>query len=168
MPDTYTINTKKGMLSTELTHNIRPGKSSFDPSFKKGKKLKERRRVKLPQYRIYLGERDFWFSLAQEPRYVRANAFGIIPTYQYLHPLTYWTFKERPCYERGRGTTPELRSTIEDYIATESWSEKAKIAAVFLQSAIPHYGETWYRTSFAYRLGLVGHEVLEKVTTKTQ
>lgn len=162
----YVLRTKKDVFVTKLTHSIRAGRSDYDNGFVAGSRLKEEAVVPMPSYRVYLRNNGFMFSLANKPKNVIAGLMGVIPQYDHLTNEQHWKEPLTPCYGNGRGDTPQLRGTAEDYRYATTWLERAQIAAIYLQSAEPHYGQTWYRTAWAYRLGLIGDEYRDDLKVK--
>lgn len=155
------ITSKEKSLKTTLTHAIRKGDGRYDPQYISGNKLSEPIPLLLPQYKIYLSTSAFRYAFNNRPK-TRRN-IGIVPTYERTYPTGQWKVPTIPCYgDTWRQTS--TTSLLGDYRNAQNWKERAIIAAVFLQSAEPHYGETWYRTAYAYRLRLVGDEMLEKKT----
>jgi hypothetical protein len=153
----YALHTKPNVFTVELTHRIIAGYSSYDDGYQQGKALETPVRIPLPPYWFYLDPENFKFSLVAKPEQMRGK-FGMIPQYQYLWQPETWGQPFAPCYGNSKDNSPEGRSTIYDYREAKTWVERAIVASIYLQSALPHYGETWYNTAFAYRLGIVGDE----------
>lgn len=155
--ESYLVQTKAGVFHTVLTHKVIAGYSQYDSSFAQGSKLEKTVNIPLPSYWIELNRLGFRFSLAEKPKPV-TTSFGMIPQYEGLTDIGSWNVFRAPCYGNGIGDDPKTRSTKYDYQEAKTWVDKAFVAVIYLQSAEPHYGETWYCTSWAYRLGLVGDE----------
>ena len=159
----YMVRTKPHVFTTLLTHHVRAGDSQYDPDFEVGQPLKENVRVELPEYWVHLTESDFYFSFVEKPERARAGRVGVIPQYHSVQDVDGWAVPFLPCYGNSINYSPEGRSTKYDYREAKTWVEKAMVASIYLQSAEPHYGEMWYNTAFAYRLGLVGDEYRDDV-----
>jgi hypothetical protein len=159
--DGYAVLTKPGAFKFTLTHNIKAGYSSYDPNYQQGSRLEKTQTLLLPQYWLYLSEHSlFEFSLAKDPDAARETQIGLVPQYQNLVGKKDWGRQFIPCYGHANGDA----NSANTYRAAKTWRDRANEAAIYLQSATPHYGETWYNTAFAYRLGLVGDEVREDLT----
>lgn len=158
------LTTRPDSLNCKLTHKIqdmgRGYGARFDSRFRSGKALKTKITLKLPSYIVRLSAGNFSFRLKDKPEGTQAQ-IGIIPTYHYLVSIQEWESYSNVCYGESNGQKKNQTDTQTDYRAATSWREKAIIAVTYLQSAEPHYGYTWYRTAWAYRLGLVGDEFVE-------
>lgn len=155
----FLLRTRPRTLKIQLTHTIRKGGAVYDGNYQTGSRLKEPTELLLPSYRILLTERHFMFCLNYRPRKAQER-IGLYPCYAALSLTKNWNVPGQTCYGNPGAQTGRTTAK-EDYRAAKTWREKAIIAAQYLQAAEPHYGETWYRTAYAYRLGLVGKEFLE-------
>lgn len=158
---TYVITTKPDMLKIQLTEKLGFGDTLYDHKYNGVGKLKEPITVSLPQYKIYISKNYFRFALKSKPKKPNDIEIGRWPQYTGLVGIGSWRGIFTPCYgdypQQEDGTNIGM---LEAYRMTDSWKDKANIATYFLQTAEPHYGNKWYRTAFAYRMGLVGKEVL--------
>lgn len=153
--DGYVIKTKPNALSTYLTHKV--SYTEVGDTYC-GTELASPLRVALPQYYLELQAQAFYVRLVKKPQ-PNLPRFGITPQYHLHRYLSEWKDIYQPCYGSG---TPETSDTYLLYCIETDWKKKALIAVEFLQSAIPHYGNYPHWTAnFAYRLGLVGEEILE-------
>lgn len=146
----YLVRTKADQFKMALTHHIQAGYSQYDTKFQRGKKLAEPVAIGLPSYWIRLGKSSFRFFLAEKPKKTYHGMFGMIPQYAKTIELDMWNTPHEPCLGH-----------FNDYGYAKTWVERANAAAIYLQASEPHYGETWYCTAYAYRLGLVGDEYFE-------
>lgn len=157
----YKIKTKKKTLKTVLTHRIMDCGNgygaSYDNRYTQGLALDTPVPLILPQYWIHLRERGFDFTFAKDPGEKAHEQIGFTPTYQGIYSRDAWQIPMGVCYGDSDRNTYGV-STIDEYQSSEGWKERLIIAAVYLQSAEPHYGQTWYRTAYARRLGLIGDE----------
>lgn len=158
------IDTKDQSLRTPLTHTLRWRHNPYDDQSRElteGKRLPEKVIIPLPRYRLVLTEDYFYVQLTTKPN-PNTLRFGVTPQYHQTRDISDWNRIYRPCYGYDSGN----ESVIEEYRDAKTWDEKAYLVAVFLQSAIPHYSAHWYRTKFAYTLGLVGEAFIEKDNTQ--
>lgn len=170
----YLVKTRANTLKVYLTKKIKersePSFWGWEPNYLGGALLKEKIPVYLPQYHITLtlgGSLDhhgdkppFALNLASKPEKV-TEIIGMCPQYHEVTKAEDWDKPFTPCF--GYGSDPEINVAAE-YRDVKTWKERAICAATYLQGAMPHGSEeySWFMTSFAYRLGLVGDEVLEK------
>lgn len=158
--DGYAVLTKPNAFKFKLTHKIHAGYSSYDPEYQRGEALEVPQTLLLPQYWIYLSEHSlFEFSLAKDPAAARTPRIGMVPQYQNLVGRSEWGKNWIPCYGHAGGDA----NSANTYREAKTWRDRANEAAIYLQSAVPHYNEEWYNTAFAYRLGLVGDEVRDDI-----
>lgn len=157
--DGYAVRTKPGAFQATLTHKIRKGRSAYDETFTSGSRLETPTVITLPEYWFYLGDQKnevFKFSLVKSPPKV-LDHFGMTPQYNQLTSTERWGVPLIPCY----GTAPGDANSLYTYRLAKTWRDRANEVAIYLQSAVPHYSEPWYTTAYAYRLGIVGDEMLE-------
>lgn len=161
----FKIKTRNKSLKTLLTHKVIDNGggygAAFDNRYSEGEVLPEPFSLILPQYWIHLESDYFDFTFGEYPGAKADKSIGFTPTYQGIYPKERWGIKKGVCYgdsyKQEDGTHESL---IDLYLKSENWKERLIIAAMYLQSAEPHYGKTWYRTSYAARLGLVGEEFI--------
>lgn len=157
--DGFTIKTKEGVLSTVIDTYIRKLSPSPYSAMGSGSQLETPIRVYLPQYYLRLRESGFTVQLVKKPKPNSQSYFGVTPQYHIGYDIKNWKRQYEPCYGNGR----RGEETHSDYYREKDWRKKAIIASTFLQGAIPHHGERpQWKTDFAYRLGLVGEEVVEQ------
>lgn len=158
-PYGFVIKTKAQVLSTMIDTHIKKQDSGSAIHIFQGSALEVPIRVYLPQYYLRLREYGFTVQLVKKPVPNVADRFGLTPQYHLGYDIKRWRIQYEPCYGNGsRGEESQY-----DYSSEKDWRKKAIIASTFLQGAIPHHGYRphWY-TDFAYRLGLVGEEVVEQ------
>lgn len=153
----YKIVTKDGALKTTLTHKVKM--TSMGRVC--GSKLPEELLIALPSYTIYLRNGNsaycpsepLWFKLTRPPvKKVLGNILMIPPSYSPHSPLT--------PYKACLGG-----ATREEYRQETDWVERANIAAVFLQTAIPDNSlKEARRTMWAQDIGILPPELIEKST----
>lgn len=161
----FVVKSKPNTLRMYLTHKI--VLRSYD-EYDASTELPEKMPIYLPQYYIHLEEERFSFQLANKPE-ARTQHFGVTPQYHTSITQSSWNRVYHPCYGYDGSFQPiDSMSTIVNYTDAETWEEKAQIAVIFVQSAQPHYGKDWYRTMFAYRLGLVGEEMVDEPDERTK
>lgn len=153
----FVLKTRPNMLSTYVTHKIIRVDAN-DNDTRCGGALTEPIRVFLPQYHIELSQYGFNVRLVKKPK-PNMERFGLTPQYHLGRNMKEWRSRYEPCYGNGSRNS----DTQYLYQTETNWKKKALIAVEFLQSAIPHYGERPHWTAqFAYRLGLIGDEILEE------
>lgn len=157
--DGYEIRTKPGALTTVLTHKIRKnpyGEIDYDQDVP----LQQPTEIALPTYYIKIFEdnryRPFSLRLASKPKKA-LNIHRLPVTPQYHLDVENWKEYYEPCYGASPSNVSDGRYSFH---AATTLKDKAREVAIFLQGADPHYGRHYWRTCFAYRLGLVGDEVL--------
>jgi hypothetical protein len=157
----FSIKTKKDSLKTTLTHSVKDMGggygSAYDGRYQCGEILAEPYSLILPQYWIHLKSQGFDFTFAKDPGDNAADYIGFTPTYQGTYSKESWGSEHGVCYGESDRQYDAV-SLRDEYCESNSWKERLVIAAMYLQSAEPHYGLTWYRTSYAVRLGLVSGE----------
>lgn len=162
--DTYgfVIKTKPGALWTYLTHTIQNRTAGgYDYLYGCGKKLPQKVKLVLPSYYIKLyppAQGRFLFALAAEPKKRAMAQIGVIPQYQSVVSKERYGSYYTPCLGHAVGDA----NSGNTYLKALDWIGRATEAVIYLQGATPHYTNQWYATAFAYRLGLVGKEMLEK------
>lgn len=146
-----TVTTKPGILKTELTHYaVHRGDEIFY-----GKKLRKPMIIPLPSYSIRVGKTSFSLRLKDKPT-LRINSYRVILFPTAMRGGKYSTYKA-PC----------LGNYYEKLYRQASDSlERVKIAAEYLQSAVPDFGGTGRRSVFAYGLGLIGDEIIQPAITQ--
>lgn len=161
--NSFIIHTRPKMLKFQVDHKIYRVSPNID-EFSATLKMKKTMVLDLPEYRILLQKGDFWVALMRKPM-PNTKWFGITPQYHDRKEIGTWNKWYVPCYGES-DRQYDLRSSILDYKDALTWKEKANIVAIFLQSAHPHYGRDWWTACFAYRLGLLGEEIIDKKQEK--
>lgn len=151
--DGLVVTTKKNILKTSITHFISSESTIRSGIWFSPKKLPLPIIVGLPSYDIQILDYGFRVKLKTKPKEIRGERILRYPQATTVSSSEFnrlWNKYKTVCFGS---------SHLKEYKEAQTDFQRAQLAAMYLQSAIPDFGGEGRKSIWAYSLGLVGDEI---------